>query len=420
MGLKDEIVDMLSDMDRWTLDTIVSKSHTPGFIVSKALDELVREGVINFDGMINGHKTWRAKTKSSRSKKLDATVDSMMATRMDGCQPNDETRVVPPDGDPKSSLLSIEMPFGEGWEDEPHWILDAMGWAQREEGMLEHKSQPVGDSPIRWMGGKSKMLKDLVAWYPEHHTYVEAFGGSLKPFFAKQPSKIEVVNDFYTSLVNFWRIATLYPEDLANACNSIPASRTLHRLFQRADSTRTPWERAVMFGALIRFSFNGSPWGSFGGSPSSPATRIDPDLLKACASRLSDPGVYIENLDFRKLIQRYNKKLSQGVVFFYLDPPYYKTAGYADAFPDEWHRDLAELMIEINESGNKVLMTNSEQAADAYRRWFGGSQTDFWFEDYSVAYTVSSSADSRGAVKETIISNFKLKTSSQKKQGSLL
>lgn len=169
---------------------------------------------------------------------------------------------------------------------------------------------------------------------------------------SKKPSKIEVVNDFFSELINFWRISTQWPSELADACNSIPASRTLHRLFQRKDGRRTPWERAVMFGALVRFSFNGMVWGSYGGSPASPPGKIDKDLLVRCGSRLADPGVFIENMDFRKFIQRYNKK-GTNVVFFYLDPPYYKTAGYANSFPDEWHQELADLMVEIHKNGNK-------------------------------------------------------------------
>lgn len=418
MSLKDEIRDRLSDGEAWSVQQIASAVHVPAFLLMKTLGEMTVGEGIRFDGTRDGQKWYRSVTLKSRQMHLDKQVDEMLATSADGAQPNDETQFTPPDGDPKSDILSLEPPFGSAW-DEPHWILDAMGWVKREPGDIDEKSKPPGDSPIRWMGGKSKMLADLIAWYPDHFCYVEAFGGSLKPFFAKDPSRIEIVNDFYAELVNFWRVASQWPEQLADACNNVPASRTLHRLFQRNDGRRTPWERAVMFGSLIRFSFNGKPWSSFGGSPSAPPTRIDKDLLIACAKRLSDPGVYIENLDFRKLIQRYNKKMAQGPVFFYLDPPYFQTAGYANDFPDEWHRELAELMIEIHEAGNLVLMTNSPQAKDAYRRFLGGKASEFWFEEYTVKYSAAGSASGRGDVNETIISNFKLSVSSQKRQGGL-
>lgn len=408
--MKNQITDLLSDGERYTLAEIASACLVPGIFVMPKVRELVTDGIIQYDGLKNQQECWRRRNISSRQVHLDEEVDKMTASKVGGHQPNDETKFVPPLGD--DTVMAIDAP-GLQFGDEPHWILDAMGWVQRHEGDGS-KSPPPGDSPIRWMGGKSKMLKDLISWYPEHHTYVEAFGGSLKPFFAKAPSKIEVVNDFYNELVNFWRVSTQWPEQLAAACNSVPASRALHRLFQRQDGTRTPWERAVMFGSLIRFSFNGKPWSSFGGSAASPPTRIDQDLLVACAARLSDGGVYIENLDFRVLIKRYNKKLSSGKVFFYLDPPYFQTAGYADDFPDEWHRDLAGLMEEINEAGNLVLMTNSPPAMKAYKNWL--PVESFWFDTYTVKYSASGGTSGRGDVEETIVSNFKLKVSSQKRQ----
>ena len=409
MSTKEQILDLMQDGEKWTQAELASAIKIPGFALTSVIREMCID-TISFDGKKNGQDSWRRRTLKSRMPRLDKQVDDILATSLEGHQPNDENAVTSP-LDPDAKWF----PETPSWmKDSPHWILDAMGWMVREPG--DTKSNPPMDSPIRWMGGKSKMLTDLIAWYPEHYCYVEGFGGSLKPFFAKEPSKIEVVNDFYTELINFWRVASQWPSELAEACNDTPASRTLHRLFQRSDGTRSAWERAVIFGSLVRFSFNGKPWSSFGGSPSAPATKIDAELLKGCAARLSDPGVYIENLDFRALISRYNKKVAQGPVFFYLDPPYYKTAGYADAFPDEWHMELAQLMIDIANNGNLVLMTNSPQSMDAYKRWFGQESDRFYYETYTVKYSAAGSVEGRGDVEETIISNFPLKVSSQKRQ----
>jgi len=414
MSFRDQILDLMSDGDGWTQAALASACHVPSFALTSVIRDMCVD-VISFDGKKNGQDSWRRRTLKSRMPRLDKQVDEMLSTSMEGHQPNDSNTVVKPLED--SIETTMWFPEPPAWlKDGPHWQLDALGWVYREPAELKDKSKPPMDSPIRWMGGKSKMLADLIAWYPEHYCYVEGFGGSLKPFFAKKPSKIEVVNDYYTELVNFWRVASQWPSELAEACNNTPASRTLHRLFQRSDGSRTPWERAVIFGSLVRFSFNGKPWSSYGGSPAAPATRLDKNLLGLCAKRLSDPGVYIENLDFRVLIDRYNKKVANGPVFFYLDPPYYKTAGYADAFPDEWHRELAELMLQIADNGNLVLMTNSPPSMDAYKRWFGQQSDRFYYETYTVKYSAAGSAEGRGDVKETIISNFKLSVSSQKRQ----
>ena len=40
-------------------------------------------------------------------------------------------------------------------------------------------------APFGWVGGKSKLAKDIVGLMPEHTTYVEVFGGALNVFYAK-------------------------------------------------------------------------------------------------------------------------------------------------------------------------------------------------------------------------------------------
>ena len=71
-------------------------------------------------------------------------------------------------------------------------------------------------------------------------------------------------------------------------------------------------------------------------------------------------------------------------------------------------------MVKIHEAGNFVMMTNSQAALDPYMRWFGTAKSHFRSELVDVDYTVGH-ADSRGARKEVVISNFKL----EGKQGGL-
>ncbi len=50
-------------------------------------------------------------------------------------------------------------------------------------------------APFGWIGGKSQLSKDIVSLIPDHKTYIEVFGGVLSVFYAKKPSKIEIIND---------------------------------------------------------------------------------------------------------------------------------------------------------------------------------------------------------------------------------
>ena len=60
--------------------------------------------------------------------------------------------------------------------------------------------------PIRWYGAKTLTAKNIVALMPNHRAYVEPFAGSLAVFFAKSKSKVEVVNDLHSDLVNLYRV----------------------------------------------------------------------------------------------------------------------------------------------------------------------------------------------------------------------
>lgn len=58
-------------------------------------------------------------------------------------------------------------------------------------------------APFGWIGGKSKFDKDIAKELDSNHTtYVEVFGGALSVLYAKEPSKLEVVNDINSNLVN--------------------------------------------------------------------------------------------------------------------------------------------------------------------------------------------------------------------------
>ena len=61
-------------------------------------------------------------------------------------------------------------------------------------------------TPITYYGGKQTMLKYILPLIPEHIIYTEPFCGGCAVFFAKEPSKYEVINDINSELVNFYRV----------------------------------------------------------------------------------------------------------------------------------------------------------------------------------------------------------------------
>jgi DNA adenine methylase len=424
-----EILDYLDgDVGRLSAETIAKVIGYPAFLITNTLDYLVRDNKLNCS-TVGTQRVYYPRTQKSRQTELDIAVDNIEATRRPGHTPIDQSAMidVPPEvatldvpstkWEPTSNPWSIvgsemELPFAR------QWIIEALGW-EYEIKENDGSGRPC-DSVIRWLGGKSKLLPWLIERFPAHHGWVDVFSGSLKVTLGKPQAPVEIINDRYSALINFWRVASQWPELLADAINNIPSSRTIHRLFQRdMHRDRTGFDavdafrRAVMFGYVSVHGFNGLTWKGYGANMLSPTGKIDKDVMIAMAGRLSGRGVMIENLDFREVIRRYSlKKPQQGVVLTYLDPPYYKTEGYKNSFPDEWHMELADLMVEIHESGNLFLMTNSSHAEAPYKaRWRGVTAASaFRTEKVNVKYTVGSgwSEDATDQDQEIVFANFDL------------
>ncbi len=212
-------------------------------------------------------------------------------------------------------------------------------------------------SPIPWFGGKQLMSTRLLPLFPEHHTYVEVFGGACSLLFAKESSPVEVYNDLDSDLVNFMRVLRdpkLFPEFYHKACLS-PYSRE-EWLFCREhlNDDPNPAERARRFFVLARFSFSGLVGGSFGidvtASKRGMVQKASAyhgvlNILPRLSERMS--SVLIENKDFRHIIKAYDTEDS----FMYLDPPYMpetrKSGAYKCEMTTEDHHELIEMLKNI-------------------------------------------------------------------------
>lgn len=178
-------------------------------------------------------------------------------------------------------------------------------------------------SPLSYLGGKSKLAKQIVAMIPQDHVcYVEPFAGAAWVLFTKNPSKVEVINDLNDELVMFWRVVQNHLQPFLEYFKFAVVSRKLFELEKLKDpSTLTDIQRAVRFYYCQRLSFSGRPThGSFGSSTTAPPkfsiTNLEESLLET-HWRLKD--VTIEHLDAVECIKRYDRPHT----LFYIDPPYF-------------------------------------------------------------------------------------------------
>ena len=111
-------------------------------------------------------------------------------------------------------------------------------------------------SPVSWFGGKRLLVKQLIPMIPEHRLYVELFAGGAWLFFAKEPSKFEIINDINVDLTNFYRVIKHHPDEFLRLIQLVAPSRDEFEL-QRADlpEMMTDINRAVRFYTMLKLSF---------------------------------------------------------------------------------------------------------------------------------------------------------------------
>lgn len=196
------------------------------------------------------------------------------------------------------------------------------------------------------------MTRFLLGYIPEHTTYAEPFAGGAKLLFAKEPSKIEILNDMDDNLVNLYRIIqnSEKRQKLINFLNETPFSRSIFRAWKYGNET-TPddIEKAARYFYLCRASFAGDVHrGGFAcpskGTGRNPAQtfRTSIETFESVAKRLRN--VTIECLDYADCIRRYDSPGS----LFYVDCPYYGSEfRYGNTFTERDHYTLSDILHSI-------------------------------------------------------------------------
>ncbi|HYN54380.1 MAG TPA: DNA adenine methylase [Methylotenera sp.] len=78
---------------------------------------------------------------------------------------------------------------------------------------------------VRYHGGKWKLAPWLISFFPEHRTYVEAYGGGGSVLIRKERSYAEIYNDLDSEIVNLFKVARENGLELLEQCELTPFSR---------------------------------------------------------------------------------------------------------------------------------------------------------------------------------------------------
>jgi DNA adenine methylase len=225
---------------------------------------------------------------------------------------------------------------------------------------------------LSYIGGKSKIGKWIVPYYPEDmETYVETFGGMFWCFFnmdlSKYPNLKRVVyNDFNPLNYNLFRCVQ-NPSELQRALDAIPVQQLgvdvtppeyrerfvsfQQELFGSGFTINYPdYEVAAKYAYVLTQVFSGSKpeTSSFidlKGKYRSKYLSFRDKLSKPAWIAHFDKITHVENLDFEDVIRKYDSPST----YIYLDPPYWKTENYYNNhdFDRDDHERLSNVLNSV-------------------------------------------------------------------------
>lgn len=253
--------------------------------------------------------------------------------------------------------------------------------------LVEDQIKIHSPSFFGWLGGKSKLCPTILWCFPPHVCYVEIFAGSAVVFFGKNPntSKIEAINDVNSNLVNMLKVVsgTYFDETIRNEfisyVRNMPSSREAFEDWKQLLPDKKlpdrikdlpPAQRAYIYYYCVKNGFSCVPKGGFEASPKSVKRYNMNSDFEFISARFREKNAYIENMDFRDLIDKYKNKDVK--VLFFGDPPYFvanDTNYYEHCFTEKDHLDFKNKCDEIHACGNKFLLTydDCEEVLSLYK-----------------------------------------------------
>lgn len=267
-------------------------------------------------------------------------------------------------------------------------------------------------SPLRYPGGKSRVVEKIARLIPPFEEFREPFfGGGSVFFYLKQkfPSRQFWVNDKYAELANFWRQMQMNSEDVIAQVwkwkYEFRDGKKLHRFLR--ETTFNEAKNAAAFFVFNRITFSGT---TEAGGFSEQAFRLrftDSSIERLTKIRPLLPDVKVTNLDYEKVVLGKGKN-----VFLFLDPPYFsakKSALYGKNGNLHKTFDHERFSKVLKKCPHRWLLTYDD--SPFIRELFSFANITNWNLVYGMRNVTK---NSKQAEQELFISNFTLDVTQQK------
>lgn len=236
-------------------------------------------------------------------------------------------------------------------------------------------------SPIKWAGGKTRVMPQLLKHLPKADCLIEPFVGSGTVFMNTEYRRY-VLCDSNRALINFFSVLARFTDELIDVARSFFTDGNFSEDYYACrdgfnfisknqiigSNRKIQW--AAMFLYLNRHGFNGlyrvNQKGAFNVPFGKYAAPYFPEKeMRLFAEKARDTNARFLCSDFRTSIPYIAKNRPDSVI--YCDPPYIpasKTANftaYGKLFTLDDHRALVSTLLEVNrQHGTRAVISNSD------------------------------------------------------------
>jgi DNA adenine methylase len=261
-------------------------------------------------------------------------------------------------------------------------------------------------SPLRYPGGKSKAIAQILPLIPHFDEFREPFVGGGSVFLTlKQlyPDKKYWINDLYTALYKFWEYSQ---KDLKSVVNQVVTwkkefqnGKALHKFLTENMNNFDDLKKASAFFVFNRITFSGTTEAGGFSEQAYQKRFTDTSIQRLMLLSQVVKDTEITNLDFQNVIEKAGEN-----VFIFLDPPYFsatKSALYGKngkLHKGFDHEKFAELMKNCK---HKWLITYDN--SDYIKNLFSFAHISEWNLMYGMR---NQTKNSNQLGKEIFISNF--------------
>ena len=287
---------------------------------------------------------------------------------------------------------------------------------------------------VKWVGGKSQLVEQIEKMLPTDGEkvltkYAEPMVGGGALFFSilsKYDFEELYISDINAELINAYQAVKNDVDNLIAKLNEmqmlfLPMDENGRKYFyytvrERFNSTtlteETATEKAAQFIFLNKTCFNGlyrvNRKGEFNvpmGAYKNP-TICDDENLRNIHEALQNVTIVCGDYSL-------SKSFIDKDTFVYLDPPYRPisetsafTAYNSDAFDDEEQIRLSKFIDEINLSGAKIVLSNSDpKNVNEEDNFFDDLYKNYKINRVEASRAINSKGDKRGKINELLICN---------------